>query len=171
MLRLLTLWIDLCLLRAGPQDVPASRVLLVLVLCAYALVSFVLSLTGYPPQTAARMAGVDLLLLAVFAGVPLYLLDKTARIRQTLAALAGSGALLGIIALPVAHMLPAEQGADTPLLAALAWLVLLGWSLLVMAHIMRHAMAVAFPIGLGVAVLYTLVATQVFGTLFAPDTT
>ena len=35
---------------------------------------------------------------------------------------------------------------------------------------MRHALSVAFAVGLGVAVLYTLVAMQVIGTLFPAET-
>jgi hypothetical protein len=171
MLRLITIWLDICLLRAGPQDVPASRVLLWLTLIAYLLVSFLLSQPGYPSAVAARIAGVDLALLVVFVTAPLYLLDKTARIGQTLAALAGSGALLGVLALPVIRVVLAGQVAgEVPPTAALVWLVLFGWSLLVVAHIMRHALSVAFAVGLGVAVLYTLVAMQVIGTLFPPET-
>lgn len=171
MLRLITIWLDICLLRAGPQDVPASRVLLWLTLIAYLLVSFLLSQPGYPSAVAARIAGVDLALLVVFVTAPLYLLDKTARIGQTLAALAGSGALLGVLALPVIRVVLAGQVAgEVPPTAALVWLILFGWSLLVVAHIMRHALSVAFAVGLGVAVLYTLVAMQVIGTLFPPET-
>ena len=52
---------------------------------------------------------------------------------------------------------------------SMVWLVLVGWSLLVVAHIMRHALSVAFAVGLGVAILYTLVAMQVIGTLFPAE--
>lgn len=171
MLRLITIWLDICLLRTGPQDVPVSRVLLWLSLAAYLLVSFILSLPGYPSAVAARMAGVDLVLLVVFATVPLYLLDKAARIGQTLTALAGSGALLGLLALPIIRVLfEGQDSGEIPPFAAMVWLILFGWSLLVVAHIMRHALSVPFAVGLGVAVLYTLVAMQVIGTLFPAET-
>jgi hypothetical protein len=165
MLRLITIWLGICLLRTGPQDVPVSRVLLWLSLAAYLLVSFILSLPGYPSAVAARMAGVDLVLLVVFATVPLYLLDKAARIGQTLTALAGSGAL------PIIRVLfEGQDSGEIPPFAAMVWLILFGWSLLVVAHIMRHALSVPFAVGLGVAILYTLVAMQVIGTLFPAET-
>ncbi|MFV1973983.1 MAG: hypothetical protein ACC648_09720 [Thiohalobacterales bacterium] len=171
MLRLITIWLDLCLLRLGPQDLPASRVLLMLSLAAYVLISFALSLPGYPSAVAAQMAGVDMVLLVVFVTAPLYLLNKTARIGQTLTALAGSGALLGLLALPVIRVLfEGQDSGEVPPFAAMVWLILFGWSLLVVAHIMRHALSVAFAIGLGVAILYTLVAMQVIGTLFPAET-
>jgi len=171
MLRLITVWLDICLLRAGPQDLPASRVLLWLAVIAYTLVSFFLSQPGYPSAVAVRIAGVDLALLVVFTAAPLYLLDKTARIGQTLTALAGTGAVLGLIAMPVIGVLFDGQNTDeVPPFVALAWLILFGWSLLVVAHIMRHALSVRFAVGLGVAILYMLVAMQVIGTLFPPET-
>jgi hypothetical protein len=170
MLRLITIWLDICLLRAAPQELPASRVLLWLSLAAYSLVSFFLSQAGHPSGLALRMLGVDLALLVVFAVVPLYLLDKSARIGQTLTALAGSGALLGLIALPVIRVLFEGQAAgEVPPFAALLWLILFGWSLLVVAHIMRHALSVTFPVGLGVAILYMLVAMQMIGTVFPSE--
>ena len=117
------------------------------------------------------MAGVDLTLLVVFVTAPLYLLDKAARIGQTLTALAGSGAVLGLLALPIIQVIFEGQDAgEVPPFAAMAWLILFGWSLLVVAHIMRHALSVRFAVGLGVAILYTLVAMQVIGTLFPPET-
>ncbi len=140
-------------------------------MAAYVAVSFALALPGYPSAVALQMAGVDLLLLVVFATAPLYLLNKTARIGQTLTALAGSGALLGLLALPVIRVLfEGQDGSGVPPFAAMVWLILFGWSLLVVAHIMRHALSVAFAVGLGVAVLYTLVAMQVIGTLFPAET-
>jgi len=170
MLRLITIWLDVCLLRAGPQDLPASRMLVWLSLGAYLLISFFLSYPGYPFGVSVEMAGVDLILLAIFAMAPLYLLNKTARINQTLTALAGSGAVLGLVALPLVQVVfEGQESGEVPPFVALVWLILFGWSLLVMGHIMRHALSVAFAIGLGVAVLYTLVAMQVIGTLFPMD--
>lgn len=171
MLRLITVWLDICLLRAGPQELPASRVLLWLSLAVYSLVSFFLSQASYPAGIALQMAGMDLALLVVFAVAPLYLLNKSARIGQTLTALAGSGALLGLIALPVIQILADGQDtSEVPPFAALLWLLLFGWSLLVMAHIMRHALSITFPAGLGVAILYMLVAMQLIGAVFPAET-
>ena len=167
MSRLLTLWFDICLLRAGPQDLPASRELLGLALASYALVSFLLSLPGYPLVTAVQMALVDAVLLIMFAITLLYFLGKMARLNQTLTALAGTGTLLGLLALPVMPLLlPDQEAKQQPLLVSLLWLLLLGWSLIVVAHIMRHALSVNLPVAIGVAILYTLVAMQILNALF-----
>jgi hypothetical protein len=172
MSRLITIWIDLCLLRAGPQDLPHSRVLLWLTLAAYILVSFLMSVPGYPAGVAVQMALVDLALLLVFATSLLYLTAKTARLNQTLTALAGTGTLLGLIALPLVQLLfKGQESGQLSLLASVFWLLLFGWSLLVVAHIMRHALAVSLPVALGVSILYTLVAMQIIGAIFPLEVT
>jgi hypothetical protein len=59
MSRLILIWFDICLLRAGPQDLPTSRELLGLAMASYALVSFLLSLPGYPLVGAGQLALMD----------------------------------------------------------------------------------------------------------------
>jgi hypothetical protein len=166
MSRLILLWLDICLLRAGPQNLPASRELLALAIASYTLVSF-LSVPGYPLATAGQMALVDASLLIVFAASVLYFLGKTARLYQTLTALAGTGALLGLFALPVIHLLSqSHEAGQSPLWAGLLWLSLFAWSILVVAHIMRHALSVNLAVALVIAALYSLVAMRIINTLF-----
>jgi hypothetical protein len=167
MSRLLLVWFDICLLRAGPQDLPASRELLGLAIASYTLVSFLLSAPGYPLATAGQMALVDVALLIVFPASLLYLLGKPARVYQTLTALAGTGTLLGLIALPVMPLLLQGEGSGPPpVFASLLWLVLFGWTLMVVAHIMRHALSVNLPVAIGIAVVYSLLAMQIIAMLF-----
>jgi hypothetical protein len=167
MSRLILLWVDISLLRAGPQDLPQSRVLLGLAMAGYTLVSFLLSLPAYPSSDAARLALMDSSLLVGFAAATLFLSGKFARFTQTLTALAGTGILLGLLALPVIRLLTANQSAgQASPLAALLWLALFGWNLVVVAHIMRHALSVGFFVALGIAVLYTLLAMQILDALF-----
>jgi len=167
MSRLILIWFEICLLRAGPQDLPASRELLGLSLASYTLASFLLSLPGYPLIAAGQLALADVSLLIVFGAMTLYLSGKMARLTQTLTALSGTGALLGLLALPVIQLLSSGQATGQPsLLASMLWLLLFGWNLVVVAHIMRHALSVNFPVATGIAMLYTLVAMQILNALF-----
>lgn len=167
MSQLLTIWLDICLLRKGPQDLPASRVLLTLTVITYGLVSFLLSLPGYDVARALLMALTELMLLVAFAAALLFMTGKIARLNQTLTALTGTGTLLGLLALPLVTTLsPSQDAAQLSDVIGLFWLVLFAWSLLVIAHIMRHALAIAFPVAIGVSVLYTLVALQLMTNLF-----
>ncbi len=163
MAQLLRFWLGLCLLRVAPQDLPASHWLLGFSVMCYATVSVLVMVLSYGFADGVRVALLELGLLAVFVGVLLYLLNKPARIRQTLSALTGAGALLGLPALLLVMAAP-ESGTTQP--ASAAWLLLLIWNLLVTAHIMRHALSSSLAIGLGVALLYTLVSTQFIMTSF-----
>ena len=167
MSRLILIWFDICLLRAGPQELPASRELLALAMACYTLVSFILSLPEYPPVVAVKLALLDGALLMVFALTTLYLSGKFARLTQTLTALSGTGALLGLLALPVIQLLSSAHSTGQPSpLAGMLWLLLFGWNLAVVAHIMRHALSTGLPLALGIAILYTLVAMQVIEAMF-----
>jgi hypothetical protein len=167
MLPLVRIWFDICLWRAAPQDLPASGFLLALSVGCYALVSMLVSLGSSGLTGAVQLALLDLGLLAVFVLSLLYLQDKTARINQTLSALAGTGSLLGVFALPLVWWVQAEQqSAQPPVLLTLFWLMLLVWNLLVMAHIIRHALSSSFPVGLGASLLYVLLSMQVIGAVF-----
>jgi hypothetical protein len=166
--RLLRILLDICVLRAGPQDLPYSRSLLGLTLVSYFFVSWLLSVPGYPIANAFLIALADLSLLLLFAVSLLFITGKTARMIQTLAALTGTGTLLGLVALPLVQILAREQLAEQLALpAGMLWLALFGWSLLVVAHIMRHAMSVSLPVAIGVSVVYVLVAIQIVGA-FSP---
>jgi hypothetical protein len=167
MSRLIRLWFDICLLRAGPQDLPYSRELLGLAMGGYTLASLLLSLPEYPPLVAAQLALVDAALLVVFAATALILGRKFARLNQTLMALSGTGMLLGLFALPVIQLLPPDQpGGEPSPLAGLLWLAMFGWNLVVVAHIMRHALSAGFLVAIGIAALYTLLAMQIIDALF-----
>lgn len=163
MKQLLRFWLGLCLLRAAPQDLPASRPVLVVSLCCYVLVSVLLAgLTSGMPD-GAGMTLLELGLLVLFNSGLLYLIGYPQRISQTLAALAGSGSLLGLPAL----VLVLSAGPDPAVsLSSSGWLLLLFWNLLVNAHIMRHALSVSLALGAGVSVMYMLVSTQVLLAVF-----
>ncbi len=170
MLPLVKTWLNLCLLRKGPQDLPVSRFLLGLSLCCYVLVSLLVALPSSGIAEAVPLALVDVGMLTVFVLALLYLQSKTARINQTLSALAGSGSLMGLLALPLVLLVDTGQSAEqVPAALAGLWLSLLIWNLFVMAHIIRHALSSSFAIGLGAAVLYALVSMQMVTTLFPPQ--
>jgi len=93
---------------------------------------------------------------------------KTVRLVQTLTALAGTGALLGLIGLPLiqqaaqAHQVEAGPSAGM----VLAWLALLAWSIAVKAHILRHALSMRYGSGLLLAGVHTILAIAILESLF-----
>ena len=163
------LWklMEICLLRAGPQQLPAAPQFLALMLAGYFLVGLLISRLSFDLGAAAAMSLLDLLLMAAFAQLALRIVAKPERFIQTLAALAGTGQLLSLLALPLIQRLYAAQAAgDTAAGSALAWLALLIWSLLVLGHILRHALSVSLMTGVGVAVLYSLASVMIVRVVF-----
>jgi len=167
MTQLLRLFAAICLLRAAPQDLPASRVLLGIALGCYLFIAGLLAIPAYGAWTALGFASLDTFLLVVFVMALLYLLRRPGRIIQTLTALAGCGFLLGVPAVPLVFWGQPSQSADqvSSLLLA-AWLLLLLWNLVVAGHILRHALSARLGTGIGVALLYALASMQLMAMLF-----
>jgi hypothetical protein len=172
---LIRLFIDIALHRKGPQDVPPANAFLGLVLLAYLVVGAAVLW----PSTADMGALVaqlvtDLLLLLVFFGGLLLARGRAARIRQTLTAVFGTGALLSTLALPfvwiIAQVLAdgdAAPGMALPaLVSTLALFLLLLASLLVTGHILRHALDWSYTAGVLAAVVYFAISVTVFDHLF-----
>ena len=162
MIRLLHFWLGLCLLRNEPGQLPASPWLLGLSILCYLAGSLLVTALAYGLASGGQMVLLELLLLVGFVAGLLYLTGKPARIIQTLSALTGAGTVLNIPALLLAVI---ETGADVQMLSPL-WLALLVWNLLVTAHIMRHALSGSMLVGIAVAMLYIVVSTRVFVTVF-----
>lgn len=151
---LLHMWLEMCLLRTGPQRLPASPYLLSIAMVFYLLVGIAVSLPGVDWRAAIGLAIVDTAVMVLLTLLFLRVAGKQARVSQTLAALAGTGALLGLIAVP---LVLAVQQQPAPPLANLLWLVLMVWSLAVRAHILRHALSAPFGVGLILSATYVVV--------------
>lgn len=167
--------LDVLRLRAGPQDMPAGHVALQL--------SIVLFLASYTAAISAFFALgeslvralLDLVLSVLFVRLLLQFRGFAARFQQTLSALMATGFVLNLVAWPLFLML-AERLAMEPEVAAdgggeilsiLFWL-LYGWSLVVSAHIYRHALEIRFALGfllsLGYFFLAYFVSESLLGT-------
>ncbi len=139
MTALLTLFFNLCLLRAKPQDLPASGLLLGAALGAYFLTGLMIALTEQSVGYSLLAALADSAVLALLTHTVLLLRKRPGRLPQTLAALAGTGAVIQLIAWPL---------LTSPVLLV----PLLIWSLAINARILRHSLEIA----LGLAILISL---------------
>ncbi len=168
MLRVIQIYWNICMLRAGPQDLPASHVLLAAALLAYAAVAVLIAHTILPNYSAAALAAaVDTLLLAVLSRGLLWARMLTKRWNQTCSALAGTGCIFEIILWPIniwQHAISnSEPRFSLPLVLVLTILV---WNVAVIAHILRHALTTSLFNGALLAVLYTYVTISAFRGLF-----
>jgi hypothetical protein len=165
---ILLYFVDLCLLRRGPQDLPASQVLLALTLVADLLVGVILAQVGGLSLGEGLLHGLlDVALVLLLLRVALGLTGRVARFTQSATALLGSAALIGVAALLPMALLPAAEGADPPALAVLLMLALIVWNILVAGHILRHTFGLTLGLGAAIALFYDLTVYSLMGALFS----
>lgn len=162
MYEFLKLFFDICLFKKGPQDIPASNVLLRLLIPFYASVSFLLLILNSNGLNAAMQVLVEIMLILGSTWIILFIARKPARYQQTASALMATDALISFFALPAMATL-VGQGAG---LAFLAIIMLMIWHWAISGHIFSNALEKPFTFGLGVAFLYILVSYQVMALLF-----
>jgi asparagine N-glycosylation enzyme membrane subunit Stt3 len=102
-----------------------------------------------------------LLMLGVLAAA-LGMHGRLPRFNQTASAILLSGLLLSLLALPLVAWRHRSESRESELLL----LVLFIWSIVVLGHILRHAFEISFNLGIGIALLYTLLAWSIMGHLF-----
>ena len=160
-------FIQICLLRRGPQDLPTSGILLAIALIAHTVMSILLSNVFLGAASALLSGLLETVLLVALTGTLLYVQRRNARLIQTLTALAGTGAIITVIALPISGWLHgADRAAGEGVFVVLLWLILTVWSLAVAGHIFRHALSVPYFLGLVLAVVFYWISFSVFRSLF-----
>jgi hypothetical protein len=163
------LW-DICRLRSGPQDLPHSPQLL-LIVCAsgLALQLVIARVLGVEQDTL----GAGVLSLAFNLGA-LYLLlslrGKSNRFIQAALALLCCALLFTLLSLPIAVLagdrpLVPEQMTPLQLILGLVSLPLLVWKLMVDAHILRHSLDVPFLAGIVLALLWLIAELSLAATV------
>ena len=160
-------FVYLCLLRVKPQDLPSSSILLALALFAHTLMGVVVSAVNLRFSQALAAGVVDTALLCGLTLVLLILHRLRERTVQTLTALAGAGSVIGFLAWPVNLWLHNVHVAHEPSPAPVALLLaMLGWSLAVSGHILRHALSAPYYLGLLVSVAFYWISLQILNRLF-----
>jgi hypothetical protein len=172
LLALVHFFIDLCLLRRNPQDLPASAALFGVVLAVAVLGGVLLSVTA-GASLAAGLAQtlLDLLLMLGVLHLALKVLNKQPRYLQAATALVGADVVIGLVALlPVSLSRPivtgAEPGGDV-LLAGMLFLALVAWSVLVVGHILRHVFNLTLAQGVVIAIAFDILSFMVISALTA----
>lgn len=167
MLKLIEAFWKICLLQLRPQDLPASNAFVGLSLGLYAITNLVGATLTLSPITAVLASIMHTVLLMALTYLVLWTKELTPRFNQTLAALAGSNAVLTFIALPV---LIWQLSNPTFPLPALMLIGLTIWNLTIVGHILRHATNIHILMGMVLAVIYMYVAISIGQSLFGTPT-
>ncbi len=165
-------FLDLCLMRAGPQDLPASQTLLTLVLGLYVATGALLTTPLYGIVPSLLGAALDGGFMWLYTLALLSAVGLRARTLQTVSALAGAGTVFNLLALPLVQSLAdldpqrLETGAGG--FSSVLYLVLLVWLLVVYGHVFRNALDRGRPVGLAAAFGYLLFSTMIVQMALPP---
>ncbi len=167
MVQLLRAYIRICLLRLGPQDLPASPFLLQLAAVAMLLSGTLmlgLDLGAFTPALLGVL--VDMVASAVLIYLGLRLAGKANRLVQALSAIYGTAAIFQLIAIPILLVI-GDDPTQSPVgqLAVLLYLGLLMLSLTVLGHILRHALDTPLWSGVMLAIFYWLLFNSLLSGL------
>jgi hypothetical protein len=156
---------QITLFRAGPQSVPDSQPLLLLAAAMYIAANVLFIFAQYPAGSMPAVA-VDFVLLSAWCAGLLAFFGHQGRVRQTLTAMFGAGALLQMITLPLVAL--PELGIPLAV-TMLALVMVLLWSTAVHGYILSLALGKSFGIGIALAVVYFLLSNGIVGPLLAPQ--
>lgn len=167
MFQLANFFVDVALLRRAPQDLPASMPVFVVVILLNVIVATVGIADMIPGVSAMAAAMTDMTIMLVMLRLVLIIQNRAARFIQTATAVSGSGVVLGLIALPLQLTIdPDTQPNEISGIVSLAYLVLLIWSQLVIAHVLRHALEISFALGIGLALVYSVLSGVTIQMIF-----
>ena len=170
MIHLIKVFWDICALKAAPQDLPSSTFLLGLCLVAYFITGVVVATLQWALPQAVLAAFLDTALIIALSRVLLWARMLSGRFVQTLPAMAGSGAVMTLIALPIVLWQSIVGATDANMPTLPSWLLMIWmiWNVVVVGHILRHALSTVLPLGMGLAAVYAFMTFQLM-RIFLPN--
>ena len=170
MLALVTAFVDIIMHRRGPEDLPASRFLMILVLAVYLIVGFAVVRVSEDWLRALSILCMDAVLYLIFIRLLLTVCRVPSRFLQTTTALLGIYVLFNLVALPFLFWLEIAQGEGVlPLLPYAVLVALLLWSLDVSAFILSRATSKTYVAGVAIVIGYFLFSLLVRAAVFPQE--
>jgi hypothetical protein len=165
LLVIINFFIELALLRRAPQDLPASQVLLAIVLFVGIGAGLLLAMTaGVGLASGLVQSLLDLGLMLAALWLALRFVAHGERFVQTATSLIGLDTLITLMALlPVGLARPADADSGLLALAGLLFLMLVAWSVLATGHILRHAFGLTLVQGAAIAIGFDLLSFVIVG--------
>ena len=148
---------DICRLVKGPQDIPESKNLLFLCLLLYGVISIVLAALSQEIDKAVLSGLIEVALIMLFSQALLQIRGKTSRWTQTVTSLAGTGIIISLIALPLYLLIGVDgsnEGTSSQVYGLIMLATLACWNIIIMAHILRHALDVHMGTSVVLSLLY-----------------
>lgn len=105
-------YIDICLFKASPADIPSSHWLMKISLLVYLVVGIVISRIDYNWQISLVTSFTELVLMIVVTSLLLQFRGLQMRFTQTITAMAATGSLLGFVGMPVMYFFTRHKIRD-----------------------------------------------------------
>jgi hypothetical protein len=166
-MNLITRFLDICFLKAGPQDLPNSTWLMKFSLVVYFALAVISQLLEYSLSMSLAAAIAELILMMLIVAILLQLRGYSERFNQTVTAMAGTGTIISLIALPLVNLasgISPDQMTFTDNVIMVLIMTVLLWSLMVTAHIFRNALEIKVGLAVALTVVYTIALMLVVGT-------
>lgn len=168
MMELLRLYSQIALLRRGPQDVPASNLLLTATIVAYVLINLIVA-TVLPqvPGPWLQIIIVDVLFTIGWYAVLLRMTGKPERFLQTTTAIFGYQAVLAPLSIAAGHLV--RRFSEDPmwqLPVGMLYLLLLVWMIAINTHVLRAAIEWSLPSCVALVILQLLAAQLLLAAVF-----
>jgi hypothetical protein len=166
---LIRLFTQIALLRRGPQDVPASALLLALTVCGYLAVNLLVGVLLPPDTHWWQELLIDTVFTFIWYVALLGLLGRPERILQTTTAIFGFQAVLSPL-LIAAEWLARRFGAESPwqVPVTCAALLLFFWLIAANSNVVKAALEWSATSSVALVILQTLVGWLLLFALFTP---
>lgn len=152
---------DICLLRKGPEDLPANNSLMLMLVACSVLVSLYLGSFIHDYQIAFILSVVGVVI--AFAFSKLLLIKKPERFLQTYSAMLGATILIDIITVPIVlPLLNEDLNKSLIVMFSLLLLATYVWYVVVNGFIVSRAISSTLGYGVSISIAYVLVAYMIF---------
>jgi len=164
---LLRIFVDLCLIKKGPQDVPDSIALLKVVFFIYFLSGTLLLSSSMEFSEAIVQSFIETLLLGLFIYLLVIFFAVKNRFNQSVIAIYGSGALITILSAPFVFLMGnMEKNDGSTGAVGLVVFLIVCWSFIVIANIIRETIQKSLGISLLLTFCYLYLSYQVIQIVY-----
>ncbi|MEE3197548.1 MAG: hypothetical protein VX225_03800 [Pseudomonadota bacterium] len=166
--RLILIFVDIALHRRGPEDLPSSQFLFLIILGTYFFVGlFVLQIRESFSQ-ALGLVLFDGILYLFFVWALLGIRGYLSRFIQTATALLGTEILLNLIVVPLLLWIEIIGGAaPPPILPALLFSLIFFWGIDIAGFVLSKALQLTYFVGVLIMVGYFLASFSLRSLLFS----
>jgi hypothetical protein len=169
MKEIIRLFTQIALLRRGPQDLPASMLLLVVAVLGYLCVNFLVSSALPPDDHWQGPLLVDTLFTLVWYVALLKLLGRPERMLQTVTAVFGFQAVLSPLLIASTWLLRrVDEDKTWQMPVACVGLLLLAWLIAANSHVVKAALEWPGSASVALVILQMLAAWLLLVALFPP---